>query len=82
EEPVTVKEKSYKTVARAEAVFIDDKWQPVSGKVLVYFKKQDSLPSLQYGSQIFVTAVLQNIGNSGNPGTFNYRQYCLFQGIV
>jgi len=82
EEPITEKEKSYKTTAKAEAIFNDGKWQPVSGSVLVYFKKQDGLPALQYGSQIFVTAVLQNIGNSGNPGTFNYRQYCLFQRIV
>ncbi|MBS1628120.1 MAG: ComEC family competence protein [Bacteroidetes bacterium] len=82
QEPITVKEKSFKTIAQAEAIFINNQWQPVSGNVLLYFKKQDSLPQLQYGSQIIVTATLQNIGNSGNPGTFNYREYCLFQGIV
>jgi len=82
QEPITVKEKSFKTIARANAIFINNQWQPVSGNVLLYFKKQDSLPQLQYGSQIIVTAALQNIGNSGNPGTFNYREYCLFQGIV
>jgi competence protein ComEC len=81
QEPLTAKTNSYKALAKVGAVLIDQQWQPVKGSVLVYFKKDSTLPTLQYGSQIIIQKPLQPITNSGNPGGFDYKQYCAFQDI-
>ena len=81
QEPLVVKPKSYKVLARAEAVLVNGKWQAVSGDVLVYFKKDSAKPKLGYGNQLIINKTLVTINNAGNPGGFNYQQYCGFQGI-
>ena len=53
----------------------------VEGKVLLYFKKT-AAQKLSYGSRIVIYKTLEEIKNSGNPGAFDYRRYCLFQGIT
>jgi len=80
QEPLIAKEKTYKALASVEAVLINSQWQPVTGDVLVYFKKEEE-PLVGYGSQIITRTALQPISNSGNPGAFDYRQYCALQGI-
>lgn len=81
QEPLTEKTNSYKALAKAEAVLVNGEWVMVKGNVLVYFKKDSIHPSLQYGSQLIIQKSLQPITNSGNPGGFDYKQYCAFQGI-
>jgi competence protein ComEC len=81
QEPLIEKSKSYKALAKADAILINNEWVKVKGYVLIYFKKDSSKPDLQYGSQIIVAKPLQPIINSGNPGGFNYAEYCLFQNI-
>jgi len=80
-EPLTEKAKSYKTVAEVNTVLINDAWKNVAGKILIYFKKDSALKNLSYGSQIIFKKSLQTIANAGNPGEFDYKRYCLFQGI-
>lgn len=81
QEPIVEKQKSFKALAKAEAVLINNQWQPVKGDVLLYFKKDSTKPNLQYGSQIVLTQNLMPIINAGNPGGFNYARYCSFQNI-
>lgn len=81
QEPLSEKNNSYKTIARAESIYRNNGWKTVKGNILLYFKKDGTAPLLDYGSQIIVSAQLQPIANSGNPGGFNYRRYCAFQGI-
>lgn len=80
-EPLIEKERSFKATVTVDAVLIQGKWKASSGKLLLYLNK-DSIPaSLQCGSQLIIHSGLQPIRNTGNPGGFNYRQYCAFQGI-
>ncbi len=81
QEPLVEKEKSYKAIASAEAIFIHNRWQPVTGKLLVYFRKDSLSKKLQYGSRVVFQAFIQPVVNTGNPGAFDYRQYCAFQDI-
>jgi competence protein ComEC len=60
----------------------DDKFIPVKGKIIVYFRKDSVLPQVNYGSRIIFKKSLQEIKNSGNPGGFDYKRYALFQGIT
>ncbi len=80
-EPPIPKEKTIKLFASAEAVLINRKWQNVEGDVLIYLKRGDSIPLLNYGSQLIITSILTPIILSGNPGGFNYREYCALKNI-
>ena len=80
-EPLVEKPNSYKALARFEAISTDS-LRPASGQLIIYFKKDASLKRLGYGSQIVFKKPLQEIKNAGNPGSFDYKQYSLFQGIT
>lgn len=80
-EPPVEKTKSIKANATVHAVLRNDSIIPVKGEIIIYFKKDSSL-QLKYGSQIVFKKALQEIKNSGNPGGFDYKRYCLFQGIT
>lgn len=81
QEPPVKKTNSFKATARIHSVLINHEWKPASGSILVYFKNDHLDPRLQYGTEILVKKNVQPITNSGNPGAFNYRQYCAFQQI-
>jgi competence protein ComEC len=81
QEPIVVKQKSYKSLSKANAILINNQWQPVIGDVLLYFKKDSSKPNLNYGNQIIIASNLAPIINAGNPGGFNYAGYSAFQNI-
>ena len=81
-EPLVEKENSYKALADIQYILSGSKTVPAEGKLIVYFKKDSSIQNLDYGSQLLFKKGLQEIKNSGNPGGFNYKQYCLQQGIT
>ncbi|MBN8836677.1 MAG: ComEC/Rec2 family competence protein [Sphingobacteriia bacterium] len=76
------KNKRFKVLARAESVEHNSTITKVTGNVIVYFRKDSFTNNLACGSTLIVSAPLQPIHNSGNPGAFNYEQYCLFQNIA
>lgn len=82
EEPLVEKTNSYKALASFQFLHDSTLVRPVKGKLILYFKKDSTLPPLQYGSQIIFQKPLQEIKNAGNPGSFDYKTYSLFQGIT
>ncbi len=80
EQPVE-KNKSYKALAKIEAIVNGDSVLRTSGKILLYFSKDSLSGALAYGDRIIITNKLQEIKNSGNPGAFDYKRYCAFQQI-
>lgn len=80
-EPLVEKQNSFKALADVQVAWSDEKNNKTTGKVIIYFKKDSVIQSLGYGCQIIFNKSLQEIKNSGNPGSFNYKQYCLLQGI-
>lgn len=82
QEPLTEKPASWKAIASVEQIFREKAPQRGTGKLIIYFKK-DSLPAgLGYGSRLVLTKSLQRIKHSGNPGSFDYSRYMLFQGVT
>jgi competence protein ComEC len=82
EEPLTEKTKSFKAQATVNFIIQNKQITSVKGNIILYFKK-DSLPyNIDYGTQVVFRKSLQEIKNSGNPGGFDYKRYCLFQGIT
>lgn len=78
-EPLQEKARTYKTTAKVIAVYHQRKWMPVKGYLLLYLAKDTNRPCLQYGDQIMTVKRPEMIKNNGNPGTFNYQQYCITQ---
>ncbi len=52
----------------------------IEGKILVYFKKQRELPV--EGSLLWINRSIDPIQNSGNPGEFDFKEYCQLQAIT
>ncbi len=82
QEPLVEKPNSYKAIASIENSYHQKAVSPVKGNVIIYFKKDSLVSSLGYGSIILIKKPLQEIKNSGNPGSFDYKRYSLFQGIT
>lgn len=82
EEPFVEKANSYKALASVNAVLINNEWHVTKGNILLYFKKDSSIPALQYGSQVVFKKPLHAITNSGNPAALDYKRYCLFLNIT
>lgn len=82
EENPVEKEKSYKVSAAINAVYTGTEWLKVTGKMLVYIRKDPSKLNLSYGDKLIIQKELLPITNSGNPGAFDYKQYCALQGVV
>lgn len=82
EEPLVEKAASYKAVATVAAFYEKNTGQRSAGKIILYFKKDSAAPAVEYGSQIVLSKNLQLIKNAGNPGSFDYETYSLFQGIT
>lgn len=81
QEPLVTKPKSYKATAAAQQLFSNDSITSVSGNIIVYFSRDVQIPDLSYGSIIIINKPLIPVKNSGNPGAFNYQQYCTFSKI-
>ncbi len=82
QEPLVEKANSYKAVATITAIGKNNEFTVTNGDAIIYFQKDADILSLDYGSEIMFSAPLQEIKNAGNPGGFDYKRYCLFQGIT
>jgi competence protein ComEC len=81
-EPLQEKTNSFKAEASVNYILKADQQTPVKGKIIIYFQTDSAVKQLGYGSRILLKTTLQQIKNSGNPGAFDYKRYCLFQGIT
>lgn len=81
-EPLSEREKTYKALGEISVVYHQQKARKVTGRAMIYFRKDSIAPSLQYGDVILVRSNLQEIKNAGNPGGFDYKRYALFNGIT
>jgi competence protein ComEC len=81
-EPVSEREKNYKALATVTNIYRNNNTIKVSGKAVIYFRKDSVPPALKYGDIIIVNKQLQEITNSGNPGGFDYKRYALFNGTT
>jgi competence protein ComEC len=82
EEKPVEKIRSFKANASVFELVENGRCVHVAGRIILYFQKDSVLPALSYGSQLVIRKELQEIKNSGNPGGFDYKQYCLFQKIT
>lgn len=82
QEPLTEKQNSFKSVATVDQGHVNGQWRRSLGKTIVYLKKDSTAHTLQYGSTLVIKRSPQEIRNTGNPGSFDYKRYCLFHDIT
>ncbi|MBE7173890.1 MAG: ComEC family competence protein [Williamsia sp.] len=81
DEPLHRLAASYKAIASVEGTVYNHRFTPARGKIYVYFAAGQQPPSLSYQSRLLFSKPLEEIKNAGNPGGFDYKQYCAFQHI-
>lgn len=69
------RKKSFKTTATIEHKFLNGKWLPVKGKLLLYFSKEKKNQVLKQGDRLLINQILQPVDTNTNPGAFNYAAY-------
>lgn len=82
QEPPVEKSNTWKVTAAATAIYTSNQKHRTTGKVIIYFPKDDSVQQLQYGSVLYTRILPTPIMNAGNPGGFNFKRYALFNGIT
>lgn len=81
EEPLSEKPKSFKALASIQVIQTTYSLSFQKGNILIYLQKDSLVRPLVYGSRLMFRKKLQPIKSTGNPGSFDYQQYCAFQKI-
>lgn len=80
-EPLQEKARTWKALATADAFATQNAVKPASGKIILYFRKDSLPPTLNYGDRLLIRKDFEKIRSAGNPGSFDYAEYCRKQGI-
>ncbi len=75
------KEKTFKIDAEVCELINDKKRIKTKGDIILYFQKNEKSQHIKTGSFILINNKLQAITSSGNPGSFDYANYCANQNI-
>lgn len=81
ENPVE-KENSFKAEASVTSKLSSNGAVKATGKIIIYFRKDSSILQMGTGQKLTFRKALQEIINSGNPGSFDYKRYSLFNDIT
>lgn len=81
--PLKEKERSFGTLVQLEATKADSSWKAVTGKILVYIKKDSLLTaeSVKYGDRVLIKMTPHSIKGPLNPNAFDYKQFLRYQNI-
>jgi competence protein ComEC len=78
---VQEKDKSWKVEALVTKIEVNDQWKNVTGKVLLYFLKEDFSNPVHYGDLLLVNGSPQLLTPPSNPGEFDYKRFLTFRKI-
>jgi competence protein ComEC len=82
QEPLVEKANSYKAIGTVKAYCRGRRYYSASGSVIAYFEKDSALGQLDFGTSIAFSKPVQEIPDASNPGGFDFKRYCLFQGVT
>lgn len=80
-EPVSEKPNSYKTIAQLTHRISGHTLIPIKATIIIYLQKTRKNQGLYYGDKIVFRKQLHPVKATENPGSFNYKSWCTFQGI-
>jgi competence protein ComEC len=74
-EPLQEKAKSFKAQAKVETIYNNGRPIPVSGSLLLYFKKDELSQKPAYGDLLLIKNKVTPLISPRNPGEFDYASY-------
>ncbi len=77
-EPTQLKKRSIKAILTIEKIKTQNIWIKGRGKVIVYFKKNNSSEKLGVDDAIVFEPLLENVSPPKNPHEFDFRKYLSF----
>ena len=80
-EPVTQKPGTVKAILRIGAVMNKAKWVKATGKILVYFQKNEKAVNLDYGDRVIFYSLVKEPPGPANPYSYDYRRFLKTMGI-
>lgn len=75
------KANSVKAVIRINVINDSLNWRRNNSQVLCYFQKDSSSLNLNLGDELIAKTFLNEIVHTGNPYSFNYKEYLKYRGI-
>ena len=81
-EPPVEKANSYKITGKIIEEHSNNKTTINNEKIIIYFEKDSLITQIQYGDQLMLNAILNEVKPPQNPNEFNYKKYLLNKGIV
>ncbi|MFO7977065.1 MAG: ComEC/Rec2 family competence protein [Bacteroidales bacterium] len=79
--PVSPKANSFQVMTRVEELAGDSMQRRVSGRLLLYLRKDSAAARLRYGDVLVIENFYNQVQPPGNPGEFNYRAFLTYQNV-
>jgi competence protein ComEC len=77
--PAEEKEKSFKRVGSIQAIRTDNGWRSASGKVNLYWPKQEAIINLDYGDILLIKGFPRELESAYNPYEFDFKEFLRFK---
>ncbi|WKK81525.2 ComEC/Rec2 family competence protein [Marivirga arenosa] len=74
-------DKTFGYKSKLTKVKIANRWIDISGKAILYFQKDSSSKTLEYGDILIVKSPLSELEGPKNPSEFNYKRFLSFQQV-
>jgi len=74
-EPIEIKEKSVKLIAKLKSLKKTEKWEKTYGNAIIYIEKDSLSEKIKYGDELVLFTKFQEIREPQNPFQFNYKRY-------
>lgn len=81
DEPPVEKKASWKSVARIRSITNGARSIFPASNVIIYFRKDGTIPPRQYGDLVVFAKRLENTRNRDPPARFDYVRYCALKNI-
>jgi competence protein ComEC len=75
------KGKTWRTEAEVVSVHSDSGWRAKTGRVLLYFSKEDFTIPFHYGDELLIRGSPILVNPSSNPGEFDMQRHLFFKNI-
>ncbi len=75
------KARSWKCEARVDRIYDGREWHEVSGKVLLYFSREDFERPYRYGDELLIHGKPSQLHPPANPGEFDYKRFLSYRNV-
>jgi competence protein ComEC len=79
--PVEEKDRSWKRIGKVKCVQTLTGWKPASGRVNLYWPKDQQVSQLDYGDLLAIKGSPQEVKGPQNPHEFDFKEFLAYKNI-